>query len=88
MNNKEEILKLYERTKEDTPSLEYREKIRAFEEYKEEFLIRVGEQNRDDVEELTYLRDKANNELRMQDFDNGFSLAIKLIIEAVTIKKE
>ena len=37
MKNKEEILKLYEQTKEDKPSLEYKEKIRAFEEYKKNF---------------------------------------------------
>lgn len=84
MKNKDEITKLYEHTGEETPSAEYREKIRAFEEYREEFLIRVGEQNREDVEELTSLRDKANNILRNQDFNNGFSLAVKLIISAVS----
>ncbi len=84
MENKEEIIKLYEQTKENPPSAEYKEQIRAFEECREEFLIRVGEQNREDVEELTTLRDKANNILRMQDFNNGFSLAVKLIIGAVS----
>ena len=84
MESKEEITKLYEQTKENIPSAEYKEKIRAFEEYREEFLIRVGEQIREDVEELTTLRDKANNILRNEDFNNGFSLAVKLIISAVS----
>ncbi len=87
MENKEILNRLYETIKELPTTAEYNRLRNMFAEEKEKFLEKVGVQNRDELEKLTDMLEEMHNEINNQCFCEGFSIAVRLFVEA-TYKEE
>ncbi len=80
---KEILTKLYDTTKERSTSEEYDRLRRELSAEKEKFLQEIGEEKRVKLEKLTDIIYEMESILGKEDFCNGFSMAIRLIIECV-----
>lgn len=67
-----------------SPTQEYRRLQRKFEKERERFLNNIEEQDSQSLEKLTDVLYEMNDELNKQVFYEGFSLAVKLFIEATS----
>ena len=79
---KETIIKLYNTTKERKTSAEYDNLRKYFQEEKEQFLKKVGEEYQGELEHLTDILYEMDEILSREDFCNGFSVAVKLFVES------
>ncbi len=79
---KEVLSRLYETTNGRKPTKEYYNLNKELQEVKENFLEKVGEDKRAELEHLTDIIYEMNSILGKEDFCNGFSTAVKLYIES------
>lgn len=84
MENKEIMGTLYSLTKELSPSAEYNESNKEFVEEREKLLKEIGKDYREEIENLTNIQNDMGNELSKQAFEEGFSIAVKLFVNALT----
>lgn len=82
MASKELLSFIYEHiTQENPPSSEYMELQEEFSKERELFLLKIGEQNRGELEHLTNFIYNMGKELEKQSFIEGFSTSFRLLIE-------
>ena len=75
MEDKKELSRLYELTKEGERTAEYRLRSKIFVERREEILKEIGEENRGPFEELTNLIHDMDDELSLcQWIRNGYQI--------------
>ena len=82
MQNKEILNILYDTIKELPTTEKYNQLMKVFAEDKEKFLSKVGIQNREELEKLTDTLEEMHNEITNQSFCEGFSMAVRLFVEA------
>ena len=87
MENKEILDRLYDTIKERPTTTNYNNLRKEYAEKKDKFLEKVGEQNEEELEDITNILHEMNNILSKQDFCEGFSIAVRLFVEA-TYKDE
>lgn len=85
---KEILTKLYQTTKERSTTEEYDNIRNAFSELKEQFLGKVGENQREELERITDILNELNDITSKEDFCNGFSMAVKLFVECIYNKED
>lgn len=85
--DKEILSRLYEIAKELPVTDEYIRYKEEFAKERDKFLKIIGEQHRQELENLTDIISNMDNELCKQDFCEGFSIAVRLFIES-TYKEE
>ena len=79
-----EILnKLYETTKENPTTAEYDELTEKLAEKKEKFLEEIGEDKLEGLEQVTEILFEMNDIDNQENFCEGFSMAVKLLIECL-----
>ena len=84
MENKEIMESLYNLTRELPPSAEYNESNNKFVEEREKLLKEIGKDYRGKIENLTDIQNDMGNELSKQAFEEGFLIAVKLFVNALT----
>lgn len=66
------------------PTSKYREITKELEKERKIFLTNIGEQNSERLENICDIVRDADNELCKRAFSEGFSLAVRLFIEALS----
>ncbi len=79
---KEVLSKLFETTRENKTSEEYNELRIELREMKEKFLEKVGKDRQEELEQIVEMVYRMNDILDFEDFCNGFSMAVKIFVEA------
>lgn len=80
---KDILSRLYQTTRERKTSQEYDNLRKELEKVKEEFLKKVGEDRRGELEQVTDTIYTMNSILSKEDFCIGFEMAIRLFIESI-----
>lgn len=80
---KDILSRLYQTTRERKTSQEYDNLRKELEKVKEEFLKKVGEDRREELEKVTDTIYTMNSILSKEDFCIGFEMAIRLFIESI-----
>ena len=83
MNKKKILNEMYERVIEELPpTKEYKRIAEQVEQKKEDLLDKIGKEYSDHLEEIADLICMRDDELDRQVFYTGFSLAVRLFVEA------
>lgn len=80
---KDILSRLYQTTRERKTSQEYDNLRKELEKVKEEFLKKVGEDRRGELEQVTDTIYTMNSILSKEDFCIGFEMAVRLFIESI-----
>lgn len=80
---KDILSRLYQTTRERKTSQEYDNLRKELEKVKEEFLKKVGEDRRGELEKVTDTIYTMNSILSKEDFCIGFEMAVRLFIESI-----
>lgn len=83
MVQREILSRLYETTKERKTSEEYDNLRGELERVREEFLKKVGEDRRGELEQITDTIYTMDSILSKEDFFNGFEMAVRLFLECI-----
>lgn len=86
MESKEVLEKMFEMVRELPPSKKYREKSRFFQLERDKFLKEIGESYKNKMEYLVDIHTDMNDELIKQAFLEGFSIAVKLFVNAMSME--
>ncbi len=80
---KDILSRLYQTTRERKTSQEYDNLRKELERTKEEFLKKVGEDRREELEKVTDKVHEMDDVLGFEDFCIGFEMAVRLFIESI-----
>lgn len=80
---KDILHRLYQTIREREPNEEYKNLAKEYSKEKEEFIKKIGENNRADLDKLTSTIYDLDNILSFADFCDGFEFCLRLFLECI-----
>lgn len=79
---------LYYSIREDRPSEENKLLVKDFSEIKEEFIKKIGENNREELDKVTEQLNEITELSSKESFCKGFEMAVRLFLECTYTKRD